>query len=96
MYHSPACWRTKSDAKKTFDKLNSRAARIDAVKEQIRIRVIGFGWKDLHHPWSYNGREFTPAEQFDHLIKNIIPEQVKHSIPDKPKMELPSQKKHHS
>jgi hypothetical protein len=93
MYHSPACWSTKSDAKKAFDKLNSRAARMDAVKEQIRIRVIGFGWKDLHHPWSKNGREFTPEELFDHLIKNIIPEQVKRSIPDKPKMELPSRKK---
>jgi len=36
----PASWSTKSDAKEAFDKLNSRAARVDAVKEQICIHVI--------------------------------------------------------
>jgi len=73
MFHSAACWRTKADAKTKYELLTSRAAKLDAVKEQIRIRVAGFGWKDLHHPWSKNGKEFSPDELFEHLIKKIIP-----------------------
>jgi hypothetical protein len=64
---------------------------MDAVKEQICIRVAGFGWKDLHHPWSKNGKEFS-TDVFEHLIKKIIPEQLKQGIPDQPTMELPSRK----
>jgi hypothetical protein len=48
---------------------------MDVVKEQIHMRVAGFAWKDLHHLWSKNGKEFSPDELFDHLIKMIIPEQ---------------------
>ena len=92
MFHSAACWRTKSDANTKYELLTSRAAKMDAVKEQIRIRVAGFGWKDLHHPWSKNGKEFSPDDLFEHLIKKIIPEQLKRGIPDKPTMELPSRK----
>ena len=63
-----------------------------AVEEQIRIRVIGFGWKDLHHAWSNCGVEYPPEDLFRHLIKKIIPEQTKRGIPEKPNMELPSRK----
>ena len=93
MYHSPACWRTKSDAKKEFKKLESKTARLDAVKEQQRIRVIGFGWDDLHHPWSVDGDECSPEQLRDHLINKIIPEQSKQRIPEKTTMELPSRNK---
>ncbi len=92
MFHSAACWRNTADAKTKYELLNSRAAKMDAVKEQICIRVSGFGWKDLHHPWSKNGKEFSPDELFVHLIRKIIPEQLKRGIPDQPTMELPSRK----
>ena len=55
MFHSPACWQNKKVANKSFEKLTSRSAKLEAVKEQIRIRVVGFGCKDLHHPWSEGG-----------------------------------------
>ena len=60
MFHSPACWMTKADARREFGKLASKTAKLNTVKEQIRIRVLGFGWDDLHHAWSEGGVDFTP------------------------------------
>ena len=93
MFHSPACWNTRAEALKEFGKLTSNTARVEAVKEQIRIRVLGFGWTDLQRAWSKNGGDYTEDQLLEHLIDNIIPEQKKRSIPTKPTMELPSRKK---
>ena len=49
MYHSPACWTRVRDIRQNFGKLGSETAKREAMKEQIRIRVIGYGWKDLRH-----------------------------------------------
>ena len=92
MFHSVACWHNTADAKTKYELLNSRAAKMDAMKEQSRIHVVGFRWKDLHHPWSKNGKEFSPDELFEHLIEKIIPEQLKQGIPNQPTMELPFRK----
>jgi hypothetical protein len=62
---------------------------VEALKEQIWIQVICFGWKDRHHAWSNCGVEYPPEDLFRHLIQKIIPEQTKHVIPDRPNMELP-------
>ena len=43
-------------------------ARVNAVKEQIRIKEIGFGWNDVHIAWSNNGRYFTGEELIDQFI----------------------------
>ena len=48
-------------------------AGMEAVKDQIRNRVVGFGWKDLHHPWSKDGYEYTAEELFEHLLTKIVP-----------------------
>ena len=45
------------------------------MKLQIKIHVIGFGWKDLYHPWSKEGRAYTADELFGYLINTLIPEQ---------------------
>ena len=92
MFYSPACWRSKSVAKTEFEKLPSRTAKLNSVKEQIRIRVKGFGWTDLHHPWSENGVEFSPEHLLSHLMDKIIPEQNKRQLPIEPTMNLPSRK----
>ena len=42
-FHSAAGWKTKTVALTEFSKLTSKTAKLDAVKEQIRIRVLGFG-----------------------------------------------------
>ena len=49
MFYSPARWRSKSVvvAKREFEKLPSQTAKRNSVKEQIRIRVKGFGRTDI-------------------------------------------------
>ena len=74
MYHSSACWKTSSNIRKEFSNLTSVTAKKDAMKEQIRIRVLGFGWDDLHHPWSKGGVDYTPELLRDYLIATILPE----------------------
>ena len=88
MYHSSACWKTVSEARQAYSKLTSMTAQKEAVKEQIRIRVQGFGWDDLHHPWSKGGVDFTPEQLRDHLINKIIPEQHKRGIPATPTVQI--------
>ena len=68
----------------------SKTAKLEAVKRQIRIRTVGFGWKDLHHPWSRNGKHYSPEELLEHLINVILPEQKKRGIPKVPPVKLPS------
>ena len=63
---------------------------MEAVKQQIRIQVIGFGLKDLHNACSNCGVEYPPEDLFRHLTQKIIPEQTKHGIRDRPNVELPS------
>ena len=89
--HSHAFWKTKKDARKEFTRLGSKTAKLEVMKFQIRIHVIGFGQKDLHHPWSEGGADFLPEQLMTHLCDAIIPEQQKCGIPNQPKLELPSQ-----
>jgi hypothetical protein len=90
MYHSDACWKTATQARKQFSKLTSITAKKKAVKEQIKVRVVGFGWKDLHHAWSKQGVDYTPEFLRDYLIETIIPEQRKRGIPNAPTVNIPT------
>ena len=92
---SPACWKTAAKAEAEFAKLPSKSAKLEAVKEQIRIRVLGLGWADLSTPWTVDGAVLTPAMLMVHL-KKIITEQARRTAPTKPpvpgleRKELPS------
>ena len=77
-------------AKNQFKNLTSVSAKLNTVKEQIRIRVLGFGWKDLHHLWSKDGVAHTPQQLLDYLVDAILPEERKQAVPDKSQMSLPS------
>ena len=90
MYHSQACWKTAAQVRAGFAKKKSKTAQVEAVKEQIRIRTVGFGWKDLHTPWSKGGVDFTGEYLCEHLINVIIPEQSNRDIPEVPPVDLPS------
>ena len=50
MYHSSACWKTVEEVNRIFRKIVSTTQKLEAIKDQIKMRVIGLGWKDLHHP----------------------------------------------
>ena len=91
MFRSPACWRTSAAVDRELAKLKSKSAKLSALKENIRIRVIGLGWKDLATAWSKDGKDFTPNQLANHL-KHIIASQRSRQIPDKPPVELPKRK----
>ena len=75
MYHSPVEWKTKPEALEVFSKLTSKTAKLEAIKNQIRIRVLGFGWTDLHISWSKDSIHKSPEQLLTHLTDIIIPEQ---------------------
>lgn len=83
MWGSAACWKTAEKADAEYAKLGSKSAKLEAVKEQIRIRVQGLGWKDLSCAWSADGKAFPPNELLEHL-KMLIKEQSRRIIPSKP------------
>jgi hypothetical protein len=65
------------------------ASQVFELKEQIRIRVVGLGWSDLHVPWSKGGEAFGSAHLLTEL-KTIIAEQRTRQVPTKapvPRME---------
>ena len=90
VFHSPAGWKDEGEVRRGYALLGSKTARLEAVKNQIRIRTVGFGWMDLHHPWSKQGVDYSPEHLRDYLINTIIPEQAKRPIPKVPPAHLPS------
>ena len=90
MFHSPAGWQTKTKALSEFEKLTSKSSKLAALKDQIRTRVLGFGWEDLHYAWSKDGVDRSPDNLLSYLTDKIILQQSKRVIPTKPKIILPS------
>ena len=91
MYFSDACW--KDDPKNVATNLNrlkSDTARYNALKENILIRVKGFGWDWCKHAWSKNGTKYIIAELSSHL-QYIIKEEKIYNIPNEPPLKVPTQ-----
>ena len=91
MRRSAACWRTCAAVDRELRKLKSKSAQLHALKENIRMRVIGLGWDDLATTWSQGGKEYSPSYLASHL-KMIIAEERKRPIPEKPPAKLPQRK----
>ena len=90
-YHSPACLRNEEQVEREYIKLTSETAKINLMKQQITIRVKGFGWKETcHHAWSKEGIMFTGDELKDHLVNVIFPYERLQTIPTVPKVNLPT------
>ena len=92
MYNSLRCWRTADEVDAGLAQLSSDRKRLDEIKEQIRMRVLGLGWDDKHHAWSSKGCQYTFSELADHLKNAIIPEQGKRIIPIAPPVNLQERK----
>jgi hypothetical protein len=93
MYFSDACW--KDDQRvvaRNLGKLTSDASKYNALKENIMIRVKGFGWEWCKHAWSKNGRKYTINELANHL-RHIIEKEKDHEIPMEPVLNIPSRMK---
>ena len=96
MYYQKA-WKTTKEVNEKFDSLNSESGKKEAVKEQIKMRTDGLGWKEqCHHPWSKKGETYAADVLKKHLIDTILPYEHKmkaeNKIPKVPKVELPSSK----
>jgi hypothetical protein len=86
-------WKSVEQAKSVYAQLSSESATLKAVKEQIIIGKLGFGWTDCGHKWKWseNGYHFTSRDLLDHLIKTVIPLELKcSSIPKQPPVNISS------
>lgn len=93
MWNSPACW--KNDPKvvsRELKKLKSESAKYNAVKENIMIRVKGFGWEWCKHAWSKDGRKYTVFELAKHL-QMIIKKEKSLEVPNEPPINMPDRMK---
>ena len=67
MYSQPVCWKTEEEVDEAMNNLTTKKAKLEALKDNILIWVIGFGWRQFQHPWSKKGIPFTPEELATHL-----------------------------
>jgi hypothetical protein len=89
MYFSDACWKGKqSIVKKMLAWLKSESAKLEALKENIRMQVLGLGWKQFAIAWLYKGMKRSVDELATHL-KMIIREEKKLLPPTDPAIEMP-------
>jgi len=60
MFHSEVCWKGNlSIVTKMLGRLKSMSAQTEALKENIRMRVIGLGWKQFTITWSSKRSQAT-------------------------------------
>ena len=89
MYHLPVCWKDEEQVDKGLKRIKGKGKRLDALKENIKLRVIGFGWKEFKHAWSKDGHPYSEEHLAAHL-KSIIRTEKTTVIPDMPYIEIPS------
>ena len=92
MYKFPAGWKSIEEMTQGLKELTSKTARLEALKENIRIRVKGFGWKEFEIRWSEQGVAKTVDELAKHL-KNIIIAEADMEFPKEPPINIPKRKK---
>lgn len=88
VYHSDRGWKKLSQARRVFNSLSSEPARLKAVKEQITIRVRGFGWKEAAHAWSKGGTAYDSLELMKHFVDVILPMEAKLGVPCEPRFKI--------
>jgi hypothetical protein len=87
MWNSDVCW--KDDPKnvtKELKKIKSESGKMHGVRENLKIRYIGFGWYWCRHAWSKDGRKYTVYElvkQLQWVIKKEKHEDILTELPIK-------------
>ncbi len=69
-------------------RLKLESAKLKALKENIRMHVIGLGWKQFTITWSHRGAKQSVEELAAHL-RMIIREGKKLMPPKDPAVEMP-------
>ena len=77
MWDSDACWKTVGAVTEGLRKIPTKGGKIEALKDNIRIRWKGLGWKECETKWQVDGHVLTVAELTTRL-KQLIRIQVKH------------------
>ncbi len=89
MYNSDVCWKGQQRiVGKMLGRLKSESAKLEAMKENIRMRVIGLGWKQFAITWSHRGAKQSVNDVVAHL-KMIIREEKKLMPPKDLALEMP-------
>ena len=89
MFHSEVCWKGKlSIVTEMLGRLKSVFAQTEALKENIRMHVIGLGWKQFTITWSSKGAKRSVSELAGHL-RMIIREEKKLTPPKNPALVMP-------
>ena len=89
MYYSDLCWKGKqSIVGKMLGWLKSESAKLKALKENIRMCVIGLGWKQFTVTWSHRGAKQSVEELTAHL-RMTVREEKKLMPPKDPALEIP-------
>lgn len=84
MYNMPSCWKGNPNiVRKKLSTLKSDASRLQALKDNITIRVKGFNWSWAHHAWSKNGDLYTVNNLQKHL-EFVIQQENEEGIPPHP------------
>ena len=78
--------------KANIDRLESKTATLDALKENIRMHVKGCSLSESHITWSHKRKQRSVSKLVKHL-EWIIELEKDQDIPDEPQIEVPQQKK---
>ena len=91
MYRSDACWKTVREVSNGVKVLKTKKDKYEALKENIKIRVIGFGWDQFHQAWSKDGNPYW-IEFLGEKLKDIIRKSKNMEIPDEAPIDIPRRK----
>eukprot|EP00956_Cyclotella_meneghiniana_P033237 scaffold94673_cov49-Cyclotella_meneghiniana.AAC.1 len=71
-------WKSAREAMTVYNQLRSETARKKAVKEQIMIRRLGFGWEDCAHAWSCGDHTYSSSsrELLNFLKETVLPIEI--------------------
>ena len=83
-------WEKRVDAKKSMaavdadlNRMKAKGRKIDYLKNQIKVRVVGFGWGDLRVKWSAGGVDRGVDDLRTELAK-ILKEEESREVPSEP------------
>ena len=71
--------------------MKTKKDKYEALKENIKIRVIGFGWDQFHQAWSKDGNPYS-IEFLAEKLKDIIRKSKKLEIPEEPPIDIQKRK----
>ena len=93
MGRTDACWKTVGEVTEGLKRLKYKKDKIAALKDNIRIRWIGYGWEECETKWSKDRVQLSIA-QLASRLKEIIKLQKKYKweIPETPNAKVPQRK----